>query len=145
VYVTILQLAGCISVSTHTFSFSGGWGLFGLHTVPQDAKSVVLTEGEYDAMAVWQATKMPAVSLPNGAGSLPLDVLPLLERFDRIYLWLDNDAPGQAGADKFARKLGLDRCFIVKPLKDDVEKFGSIKDANDALRLGVDIQVRRTP
>jgi twinkle protein len=74
----------------------GGWGLFGLHTVPAEAKEVVLTEGEYDAMAVYQATGMPAVSLPNGAGSLPLDVLPLLERFERVYLWMDNDAPGQA-------------------------------------------------
>jgi twinkle protein len=116
--------------------------LFGLHTVPPDAKTVVLTEGEYDAMAVWQATKLPAVSLPNGAGSLPLDVLPLLEKFDRIYLWLDNDAPGQAGAEKFARKLGLSRCYVVKPLKEDLEKFGAVKDANDALRLGVDMKVR---
>ena len=73
----------------------GGWGLFGLHTVPEDAKEVVLTEGEYDAMAVFQGTGMPSVSLPNGAGSLPIDVLPLLERFERIYLWMDNDAAGQ--------------------------------------------------
>ena len=73
----------------------GGWGLFGLHTVPEGTTEVVLTEGEYDAMAVFQATGMPAVSLPNGAGSLPIDVLPLLERFERIYLWMDNDAAGQ--------------------------------------------------
>jgi twinkle protein len=32
----------------------GGWGLFGLHTVPDDSKEVVLTEGEFDAMAVFQ-------------------------------------------------------------------------------------------
>lgn len=120
----------------------GGWGLFGLHTVPADAKEVVLTEGEYDAMAVYQSTGLPAVSLPNGAGSLPIDVLPLLERFDKIFLWMDNDAPGQAGCDKFARKLGLNRCYIVRPRKADLERFPneSIKDANDALRLGVDMR-----
>ena len=73
----------------------GGWGLFGLHTVPEGTKDIVLTEGEYDAMAVFQGTGLPAVSLPNGASSLPIDVLPLLERFDRIYLWMDNDAAGQ--------------------------------------------------
>jgi len=28
----------------------GGWGLFGFHTIPDDATEVVLTEGEYDAM-----------------------------------------------------------------------------------------------
>jgi len=32
----------------------GGWGLFGLQTVPDDAKEVVITEGEFDAMAVHQ-------------------------------------------------------------------------------------------
>ena len=34
----------------------GGWGLFGLHTVPEDCEEIVLTEGEYDALAVHQAT-----------------------------------------------------------------------------------------
>jgi twinkle protein len=109
----------------------GGWGLFGLHTVPDDANEIILTEGEYDAMAVSQATGRPAVSLPNGCRSLPVHVLPLLERFDKIYLWMDNDAPGQEGAEKFAKKLGLNRCFIVK--------CKEAKDANDALLQGVDM------
>lgn len=29
-------------------------GLFGLDTVPADAEEIVITEGEYDAMAVYQ-------------------------------------------------------------------------------------------
>lgn len=66
------------------------------HAIPQ---------GEFDAMAVCQATGFPAVSLPNGASSLPLGILPLLERFEKIYLWMDNDEPGQAGVEKFAQKL----------------------------------------
>ena len=49
----------------------GDWGLFGLHAVPADATELVITEGEYDAMAVYQATGRAAVSLPNGAASLP--------------------------------------------------------------------------
>lgn len=104
----------------------GGWGLFGLHTVPDDAREIVLTEGEYDAMAVYQATGRPAVSLPNGCRSLPVQVLPLLERFEKIYLWMDNDQPGQEGAETFSKKLGVNRCFIVRPPND-------IKDANEAL------------
>ena len=72
------------------------WGLFGLDTVPSDAKAVVMTEGEFDAMAVHQATGWPAVSLPNGASSLPPAVLPLLERFEKVYLWMDCDAAGVA-------------------------------------------------
>jgi len=106
----------------------GGWGLFGLHTVPDDCNTLILTEGEYDAMAVHQATGMPAVSLPNGCRSLPLQVLPLLERFDKIILWMDSDEPGREGAEKFAKKLGVNRTYIVHCLE--------AKDANDALLRG---------
>jgi twinkle protein len=115
----------------------GGWGLFGWHTVPEHTKSIVLTEGEFDAMAVHQATGVPAVSLPNGCNSLPVDVLPLLERFERIYLWMDDDVPGREGSEKFATKLGPDRCLIVRPLSgSDI----SPKDANDALLSGCNMR-----
>ena len=93
----------------------GGWGLFGYHIVPPSATSVVLTEGEFDAMSVRQATGAYAVSLPNGCRSLPVEVLPLLERFSRLYLWLDDDGPGREGAERMAQKLGLGRCYIVRP------------------------------
>lgn len=106
----------------------GGWGLFGLHTVPNDCDTLILTEGEYDAMAVHQATGLPAVSLPNGCRSLPLQVLPLLERFEKIILWMDSDEPGREGAEKFAKKLGVNRTYIVQCLE--------AKDANDALLRG---------
>ncbi len=52
----------------------GEKGMFGMHTVPADARSVVITEGELDAMSVRQATGAYAVSLPNGARSLPVEV-----------------------------------------------------------------------
>ena len=106
----------------------GGWGLFGLHTVPDDCTTLILTEGEYDAMAVHQATGFPAVSLPNGCRSLPLQVLPILERFEKIVLWMDSDEPGREGAEKFAKKLGVNRTYIVQCV--------DAKDANDALLKG---------
>ena len=93
----------------------GGFGLFGWHTVPHTATELIITEGEFDAMAVYQATGRPAVSLPNGCRSLPMEVLVLLERFDTIYLWMDNDGPGREGAEMFARKLGVERCLVVQP------------------------------
>jgi len=109
----------------------GYWGLFGLNTVPARAKYVVITEGEYDAMAVYEATKMPAISLPNGANHLPLQVLPWLERFERIYLWMDADQAGQANAQNFAHKLGVSRVYLVNTKRYDSD---GPKDANDALR-----------
>lgn len=77
-------------------------------------------------MAVYQATGVPAVSLPNGASSLPLGILPLLERFTTIYLWMDNDGPGQAGVDRFVHKLvSMDcrLCFLVVPSLNMICKY----------------------
>lgn len=109
----------------------GGWGLFGIDTVPADAKEVVLTEGEFDAMAVYQMTGRPAISLPNGASSLPIQLLPALERFEKIILWMDKDLAGQNGAKQFSRKLGLKRCTSV--ITEDC------KDANDGLLKNLDL------
>jgi len=116
----------------------GGWGLFGFHTVPRNSKEIVLCEGEYDAMAVWQATGRPAVSLPNGCRSLPVEVLPQLEGIEKIYLWMDNDGPGQEGAELFSKKIGLERCFIVRPT-NAICGDTLPKDANEALLKGMDL------
>jgi twinkle protein len=109
----------------------GSWGLFGWNTVPAAASSIVITEGEFDAMAVYQATGWPAISLPNGCRSMPPAILPLLERFTSIYLWMDNDIHGAASLDKFASKLGVQRTYIVRT---------TAKDANDALLSSMDMK-----
>uniref|UniRef100_K3WZ52 SF4 helicase domain-containing protein n=1 Tax=Globisporangium ultimum (strain ATCC 200006 / CBS 805.95 / DAOM BR144) TaxID=431595 RepID=K3WZ52_GLOUD len=118
----------------------GSWGLFGWNTVPTASDEIVITEGEFDAMAVYQATGMPAISLPNGCQSLPPSVLPLLERFKKIYLWMDNDASGQANVEKFSSKIGVTRCYIVRPSPPvGAQRTKPIKDANDALLAGLDL------
>ncbi len=121
----------------------GAWGFFGWHTVREAAesatrngftnKSIVITEGEYDAMAVAQGLLalddedpmryLPAVSLPNGCNSLPNELVGMLDQFETIYLWMDYDKSGQEACEKFTRKLGLSRCFIVKPLPDQLVSF----------------------
>ena len=88
-------------------------------------RSIIITEGEYDCMAVAQSLStlpdsnpmkhIPAISLPNGCNSLPSTLIPLLESFTKIYLWLDNDKSGQDASMKFVSKLGADRCVLVKP------------------------------
>ena len=54
-------------------------------------------------MAVNQATAIPAVSLPNGTHSLPIEMLSFFDRFEQIYLWLDADDPGRTAAEKISR------------------------------------------
>lgn len=56
-------------------------GFFGLNTIKKSDKVVVLTEGQFDAMAVNQATGIPALSLPQGANSLPDNIIPYLDQF----------------------------------------------------------------
>lgn len=82
-------------------------GLFGLNVISPSDKIVCITEGEFDAMAVHQATGIPAVSLPNGTNSLPIELVPFFDRFEQIYLWLDADEPGRAAAQKIAKVSSL--------------------------------------
>lgn len=58
----------------------GGTGFFGWHTVKNPDETLVITEGEYDAMTVWQETGFQCVSVPNGARSFPPVLLPQLEK-----------------------------------------------------------------
>lgn len=131
----------------------GVWGFFGWHLVKPSDKSIVITEGEFDAMAVAQVIgevlpldhkfyRIPVISLPNGCNSLPPELIMRLERFERIYLWMDNDESGISSARKFASKLGLKRTYLVNPppiIRGQAERLQYPKDANDALRQGYDM------
>jgi len=68
-----------------------------------------------------------------------MEALPWLERFSRIYLWMDNDDIGRKNCEAFAVKLGSNRTYIV-----DTAKLGELKppkDANDALRESKDLNI----
>lgn len=118
-------------------------GFFGWHLVRSEHTQIIVTEGEYDAMAAAQALHAlpmgdplrdtPVISLPNGCMSLPLELIPQLERFKKIYLWLDNDRSGIDATEKFLKKLNAARCLIVRPPPG---MHNAPKDANDALRSG---------
>jgi len=116
------KLRGIGSENKHYQRFrptGGHFGVFGLHTFTKDSKVlsgdqvVVITEGEYDAMAVYEATGLPAVSLPNGASNLPTQLVTFVEHAERVYLWMDNDEAGQINIPTFVAKLGAKRTFVV--------------------------------
>lgn len=46
-------------------------------------------------MSVHQQTGYPAISLPQGANSLPDTLMPYLDRFETIVLWVDKDEAGK--------------------------------------------------
>ncbi|AFZ80208.1 DNA polymerase I family member protein [Theileria equi strain WA] len=132
----------------------GRWGMFGEHLLydifndPKNGgkssqKTVVLAEGEFDAMSIYQETGQPSLSLPNGSNSLPVALLPRLENLDHIYLWMDFDAAGQSGITHFANKLGMQRTKIVRDISEKVnpedEQERGAKDANECLLKGLKI------
>jgi twinkle protein len=104
--------------------------LFGWQAIPDLARSVVVCEGEIDAMTWWQMG-FPALSVWSGAGNLQWveNEWDRLARFDRIYLAFDADDAGQAGAAAAVERLGRARCRIVTT---------PYKDANECVAKGLD-------
>ncbi len=107
--------------------------LFGWQAIPDNAREVTITEGEVDAMSMFQLGA-PALSVPFGGGSGAKQQwieheFQHLERFDTIYLALDADGPGQEATAVIAERLGRERCRVVTMPAPH-------KDANDLLRAG---------
>lgn len=107
--------------------------LFGQHLWRGDRRSLVITEGELDALSVSQSQnhKYPVVSLPLGASSAEQAVKDHYEwlcEFDKIVLMFDMDEPGQDAAIKAAELLPVGKVFIAD--------LGTYKDANEALASG---------
>lgn len=94
--------------------------LFGWHVIPDNAREVLICEGELDALS-WFDCGVPALSVPNGAKSFTWleNEYENLERFDTIYLSWDMDADGRMGVAEAVDRLGRHRCRVVSlPYKD---------------------------
>lgn len=108
--------------------------LFGWQAVPDDAREIVLCEGEIDAMSMCQLGRA-ALSVPNGASGMQwLEVeFPSLERFDVVYVCFDMDEAGRKGAKEVVERLGRDRCRLVQlPYADVNECLAKGCSAEDA-------------
>jgi twinkle protein len=109
---------------------SGAEGiLFNHDLVGQNERMLVICEGEYDAMALFEYG-IEAASVPMGASNFQWvdNEWEFLTRFKKIYLCFDNDPAGQKALYSLVQKLGGWRCYqVILPAKD----------ANDALKAGV--------
>ena len=110
--------------------------LFGWQAIPSDLRTIVITEGEIDAMTMFEYG-FPAVSVPFGGGSggkhnwIDHD-FHHLDRFESIYLCMDMDGPGLEAAEDISNRLGKHRCMIVEL---------PAKDANECLTSGLSTEV----
>ena len=108
--------------------------LFGMNLFPAgSAKKVTVTEGELDALSIYQMMDHryinPVVSLPSASPSKKLweKCADWLNSFDQIILSVDKDEAGDAVASRMAKM------FPNKVYRVD---HGDFKDANDFLQAG---------
>jgi twinkle protein len=114
-------------------------GLFGQQKFPPgSARAITITEGELDALSVFQmlGSQYPSVSI-RSSGSAGKDcgkVFDYLNSFEKIYLCLDTDEVGRKAAREIASLFDFNKVFEVK--------LGDLKDANEYLKAGKEKEFR---
>ena len=108
-------------------------GLFGRNRFAASShKTVTITEGELDALTLYQVLRSPVVSVHSSA-SAQLDCSidrSWLNSFEKIVLAFDGDEAGREAAAKVAKLFDYNKVFVVR------FPGGTRKDANDYLRAG---------
>lgn len=89
------------------------------------AESVIVTEGEFDAMLLAQHG-WKAVCSTGGAGTFKAEWVPLFADCRTVYICYDNDLAGRSGTAKVAALLG-DRARLVT-LPEEVDAAGDLTD-----------------
>lgn len=100
------------------------------------SKPLFITEGQIDAMSLYEAGISNVVSVPSGCEDLNWIELcwDWLEKFKTIVLFGDNDDPGRKMVKTLAKRLDESRCQIVEEYPDRPEPYsGQCKDANEIL------------
>lgn len=124
------------SLSNKSFVSTGEMrdaGLFGKDRFPSGcSKTITVTEGEQDALSVYQMLGRggSAVSVRSASQALRdcQQDYEYLNSFERIYLCFDNDEPGQAALKEVAKLFDVNKVYRVD--------LGKYKDANEILVAG---------
>ena len=127
------SLLGCkVKSKDKSFWYEGDsdGSFYAQHLFPTTGKRIVITEGELDAASCFECMPgWPMVSLPSGAASAKKAVkanLELLQGYDDIVLFFDNDEPGVKAAEECAG--------VLPPGKVRIARLASYKDASEALQ-----------
>lgn len=114
-------------------------GLFGRNLFAAgSSNSVTITEGELDALSLYQVLRTPVVSVrSSSSGQLDCTLdRSWLNSFERIYLAFDADGPGSECAAAVAKLFDFNKVYLVKL------PGGDRKDANDFVRAGESDELR---
>lgn len=115
-------------------------GLFGIDKFPDGShKTITITEGELDALSLYQVLRTPVVSIrSSSSGKLDAAICrSRLNSFERIYLAFDGDGPGRDAAASVAKLFDYNKVYDVR------FPGGERKDANDYLRAGAEDELRQ--
>lgn len=104
-------------------------GLYGQHLWKEGGQSIIVCEGEIDALTLNQmfGNKYPVVSIPRGANSAKKtfeEELMFLNSFDKVVVMFDNDDAGNKAVESVKGILEPGKLHVAKlPLKDPNEMF----------------------
>lgn len=99
-------------------------------------RSVVITEGELDALSLYQILHIPVVSVSSASAGVRdcISDRAYLNSFERVYLAFDGDLPGREAASRVAKLFDFNKLYQIK--------FDKYKDANEYLQHGEDQALR---
>lgn len=110
-----------------------GWDRF----TPGSHKYCTITEGESDAISLWQVLKSPCYSVSSSSSAVR-DIMAHrseLDAYERVYLCFDNDTAGRDAIKRVSRLFQHDKIFHVKLIKH--------KDANGYVEAGESEELKR--
>lgn len=101
------------------------------------AQPLVITEGQMDAMSLYEAGISNVASVPSGCDDLSWieNCYDWLEKFQKIILFGDNDECGRRMVQSVSKRLDESRCLIVEdyPSRPNGKECKECKDANEVL------------
>ena len=120
--------------SFHTVGDIAKAGLFGRNKFPAGShKYVLITEGELDALSLYQVLRGTPVVSVRSSSTAKLDAAidrSWLNSFERIYICFDGDGAGRDAASEVAKLFDYNKVYDVK------FPGGNRKDANDFVKAG---------
>lgn len=105
------------------------------HDALFDTTSVIIVEGEVDALSYIEAGHNNVISVPNGAKNFTFldSSIDLFDELEKVYLSIDNDEAGRELQAELIRRLGAEKCFLVTlPEAKDANEF-LVAQGKDAL------------
>lgn len=99
--------------------------LFGMNLV-KDTETLIITEGEWDCLTVYECGLANVVSVPFGTNNFEWvsECWDWLENFKQIVVFFDNDSAGKIATEEAIRKLGIWRVYVAR---------SDCKDANELM------------